>query len=164
MNTNHTVILGTTAIGISTGVKIDSAGHWLLAEHVRHVRSAIGLTVRHRLSATVEASATASVSGSSQTLQIMVSSYQFSTIVLIGSEVGLRSSPQNLNVRSANTSAGLRPLPTSAHPLDRCPPLSQLLRMRPLHTGDLVEDGCLHRRWAGLRCRVRLCPSFAFGL
>ena len=36
--------------------------------------------------------------------------------------------------------------------------------MRPLYTGDLVEDGCLHHSWAGLRCRVSLCPGFPFGL
>jgi hypothetical protein len=99
------------------------------------------------------------------THQTMVSSCQSSTIVLIGSAVGLRSSPQNSNVRSTITSVGLLLLPTSAHPLDRCPPLSQLLCMCPLHTGDLIEDGCLHRSWAGpLRCRVRLCPGFRLGL
>ena len=183
MNTKHTVILGTTAISISTAIQLNR-------NPAHHSRFPVQFNRRQNRFSKTSASSTARAScevshwpnGSSQVIcnrrsfghrfyfrvvpthQTMVSSCQSSTIVLIGSAVGLRSSPQNSNVRSASTSAGLPPLPTSAHPLDRCPPLSQLLRMRPLHTGDLVEDGCLHRSWAGLRRRVSLCPGFPFGL
>jgi hypothetical protein len=183
MNTNHTVILGSTAIGISTAIQLNR-------NPALHSQFRVQFNRRqNRFSKTSASSRTCTScevshrpNGSSQVIynrwsfghrfnfrivpthQITVSSFQSSTVVLIGPAVGLRSSPQNSNVRSAITSAGLIPLPTSAHPLDRCPPLSQLLRMRPLYTGDLVEDGCLHRSWAGLRCRVSLYPGFPFGL
>jgi hypothetical protein len=164
MNTNHTVILGTTAIGISTAIQLNrSPAH--------HSRFPVQFNRRQNRFSKTSASSRIRTScevshrpnGSSQVIcnrrsfghhfncrvvpthQTMVSSCHSSAIVLIGPAVGLRSSPQHSNVRSAITSAGLIPLPPSAHPLDRCPPLSQLLRMRPLHPGDLVEDGCLHR-------------------
>jgi hypothetical protein len=164
MNTNHTVILGTTAIGISTAIQLNR-------NPAHHSRFPVQFNKRqNRFSKTSASSRTRTLcevshrpNSSSQVIcnrrsfghrfnfrvvpthQTMVSSCPSSAIVLIGPAVGLRSSPQNSNVRSAITSAGLIPLPTSAHPLDRCPPLSQLLRMRALYIGDLVEDGCLHR-------------------
>jgi hypothetical protein len=164
MNTNHTVILGSTAIRISTAIQLNR-------NPALHSQFRVQFNRRqNRFSKTSASSRTRTScevshrpNGSSQVIynrrsfghrvnfrvvpthQIMVSSCQSSAIVLIGPAVGLRSSPQHSNVRSAITAAGLIPLPTSAHPLDRCPPLSQLLRMRPLYTGDLVEDGCLHR-------------------
>ena len=184
MNTNHTVILGTTAISISTAIQLNR-------NPAHHSRFPMELNKRQNRLSNASASSTVRAScevshrpnGSSQVIcnrlsfvhrfysrivppyQTTVSSGQSSTIVLIGSAVGLRSSPRNSNVRSAITSAGLLPLPTSAHPLDRCPPLSQLLRMSPWHTEDLVEDSCLHGSCAGpLRGMVSLRPSFPFSL
>src|SRR5882724_13723600 len=115
MNTNHTVILGTTAISISTAIQLNRnpAHHSRFPVQFNRCQNRFSKT-----SASSTARASCGVShwpnGSSQVIynrrsfghrvnfrivpthQITVSSFQSSTVVLIGSTVGLRSSPQQL--------------------------------------------------------------------
>jgi len=154
MNTNHTVILGTTATHISTAIQPNRNAMCRSRFFVKFS----GRQNRFRKTSTTSTGYTLcevsyKPNGSSQVIckcrsfvrrshfriivacQTTPSSCQSSTVVFIGSTVGLCPSPPSSNARSATTSAGLLPLPTSTHPLDRCPPLSQFfLHVSPLHT------------------------------
>jgi hypothetical protein len=184
MNTNHTVILGSTAISVSTAIQPNR-------HPARDSRFLMELNRRQIRLSTTSTSSTARTAcetshrpnGSWQAIhsrrnfkhrfnrrivathQATVVARRSSTVVFVGSAVGLLSPPHHVNTRSTRVSAGLLPLPTSAHPLDRCPPLSQALHMSSRHLGDLVEDGRLPCSCTRpLRRMVSLRTSLPFSL
>jgi hypothetical protein len=168
MITDHTAILGTTAMGISTGPPQSQPSSQRSAprEFQRASKSIQQEVNSYRKShITRNPPSVQRVDPGNQQPQervprcysqqrryrhTTVISSQAPTRVLIGSACRPHSSRHSLGVRSVVTSTCLLPLSASAYPLDRFPPLPQLSGMLPLYTGDFIEDGCLSQRRCGI--------------